>query len=239
MFQFFKRMIFRANLRISNKNLKFQISKISMSLFFIFECASHRSGFVSTCCSCWKHSRLLPPPLLSSVPTLPEDSVGEADDIMGIFDRWSSIILILKMFLRVMTNDKLYWKSSCQDTMSTIDAQKVPFGFFLQQKKCFRGTEMWICQASGGQMVGWVPLRSHYCVAASGVEMMQMGWGPAMSSSSLHFAARQQVVLLSSLRQSSGSVTVCGCSSVAAPQKGAQGGWVGRWRGGGLAPRAV
>lgn len=32
-------------------------------------------------------------PLLSSVPTLPEDSVGEADAIMGIFGRWSSIII--------------------------------------------------------------------------------------------------------------------------------------------------
>lgn len=63
------------------------------------------------------------------------------------------------------------------------------------------------------------PLQSLYCVAASCV-LVQMGWGPATSLSS-HLLHR------SSLRPS-GSVNVCGCSSVAAPQKGARGGGEGR-----------
>lgn len=46
------------------------------------------------------HSHLSPPvkllpPLLSS--TLPEDSVGEVDGIMGILGRCSSIILVLEL----------------------------------------------------------------------------------------------------------------------------------------------
>lgn len=71
---------------------------------------------------------------------------------------------------------------------------------------------MWASSCSQCADGGLNPLQSLYCVE------MQMGWGPAMK---LTLVARQQVYVSS--HWPSGSVTVCGCSSVAAPQKGAQG----------------
>lgn len=178
------------------------------------------------------HVKLLPP-LLSSVPLLPEDSVGEEDGIMGIFDRCSSIISLLKMSPGVMMN---WGKKLCLKllvlfsgvwTVQDQTHKKFKFLLGLLQQKPLWGTEICRCQAFSVPRWadgGLSPLQSLYCVAASGVEM-QMGWGPAMSSSShLLHVNRLRVSSL----WASGSVTVCGRSSVAAPQKGARG-W-GGWR---------
>lgn len=64
------------------------------------------------------HGHLSPPvkllpPLLSS--TLPEDSVGEVDGIMGILGRCSSIILLLELKL-YETLDANYFSSSLQSS---------------------------------------------------------------------------------------------------------------------------
>lgn len=88
------------------------------------------------------------------------------------------------------------------------------------------------CQASSGPQ--WAdgrlsPLQSLYCVAASGVEM-QMGWGPAMSSSShlLHVNRLCVLPLAVGVRHCLW-VLLSGSSSKGSPGGG----------GGGLAPRAV
>lgn len=68
-----------------------KIQSLHLPLFSDFMASLRFAVFMGTCCSWWGSL----PPLLSSV--LPEDSVGEADAIMGIFDRWSSITFVLKL----------------------------------------------------------------------------------------------------------------------------------------------
>ncbi len=75
----------------------------------------------------------------------------------------------------------------------------------------------------GGQMGGWVPCRAS---TVSQPLVWMCRWAGV-----LPWAQAPTCCTSTGCESSlwpSGSVTVCGCSSVAAPQKGARGGWRGR-----------
>ena len=159
------------------------------------------------------------PALLSSVPPLPEDSLGEDDDIMGIFKWWSSIMSFLKLSPGANGDAKQVAKKSSSMKFSRYNFQD------------------WHTKTSSPFCVFWKS-----CQASSGVQLVDSGlslWcGAAGGLGSCHeleltLVAHQQVVCPPSGRR--GLSLSAGASSGAALQKGALGGVAG----GGLAPRAV
>lgn len=138
------------------------------------------------------------PPLPSSVPPLLDDSVGEDEGIMGILDRWSSIIFLWKCLLEWSMNaETLLWRVgplSLNLKYSSKNVQNQFLGFRVPGGHTAASTVLqplvWRCRWAG--VLPWA--QSHTC-CMSCVSSLWPSW----------------------------SVTVCGFSTAAGPQKGTQG----------------
>lgn len=165
---------------------------------------------------CSERVELLPP-LLSSVPPLPDDSAGEEDGIMGIFVRWSSIIFHRECLLD-------WWSIQIGTSSSSLVFKITRYYVWGQHTKspglfcCSKHTWESLKSAGpalvpSGQMVGQA-----FTVLQSLVRSCR--WSGVLPWAQADTCCTS-TGCVSSLWPS-GSVTVCGCSSVAAPQKGAQ-----------------